>query len=471
MRRFLKIFFLLTVFFFITAVNVDPSKILDWKYSQYLIKVHQISYNYYYDFIGDKLVSLNKFKKVRLTKFISNENYKIEYFEKFTNLRSPRHPRSKIAGFIGANSTDSNSMIFVTANGVFFKISSDIEDTDNLNIEIIDSNLPDIIKNKFFHKPYPEDRHGIKDITLTSENKVIISISDRNFNKNCTYAKVLIADFNSSKKLIFSPIFKSDCIDLNKGQFHNNAAHMLGARIKLYNNEKEIIMGLGMLNNFNLPQDDNNFYGKIIKFPIQDSFLIDSNIDKSKVSVLAKGIRNPQGLDVLENNVIVSSHGPKGGDVLNHFNLNDKAINYGFPIVSYGTHYDGSFSTDIGLDVALASNNVAPDYAPFYQDPLKFGYDEALFNWTPSIAPSQVRFLNYNNKKSIILSSMGYRGDFGQQSIHKYDFINNDGSLIISDSIIVPLGGRIRDIENQKERIWFWDESNGLLGRIKFLSD
>ena len=66
---------------------------------------------------------------------------------------------------------------------------------------------------------------------------------------------------------------------------------------------------------------------------------------------------------------------------------------------------------------------------------------------------------------------MGYRGDFGQQSIHKYDFINNDGSLIISDSIIVPLGGRIRDIENQKERIWFWDESNGLLGRIKFLSD
>ena len=43
MRRFLKICFLLTLLFFTEAVNVDPLKIIDSKYSPYLIKIHKIS--------------------------------------------------------------------------------------------------------------------------------------------------------------------------------------------------------------------------------------------------------------------------------------------------------------------------------------------------------------------------------------------------------------------------------------------
>ena len=77
---------------------------------------------------------------------------------------------------------------------------------------------------------------------------------------------------------------------------------------------------------------------------------------------------------------MVSSHGPKGGDVLNYVNLlKQYPINFGWPIVSYGTLYDGSFG------------DKAPSYAPLYQEPKKYGFSEAFKSYTPSIAPSQVQ--------------------------------------------------------------------------------
>ena len=58
------------------------------------------------------------------------------------------------------------------------------------------------------------------------------------------------------------------------------------------------------------------------------------------------GHRNPQSLDYIKNennNFIISTeHGPDGGDEININNLsiNENIKNFGWPISSYGYHYD-----------------------------------------------------------------------------------------------------------------------------------
>ena len=47
--------------------------------------------------------------------------------------------------------------------------------------------------------------------------------------------------------------------------------------------------------------------------------------------------------------LLISEHGPKGGDEINIINL-QKVQNYGWPISSYGTHYDGGTKPEAPLN-------------------------------------------------------------------------------------------------------------------------
>ena len=82
------------------------------------------------------------------------------------------------------------------------------------------------------------------------------------------------------------------------------------------------------------------------------------------------GHRNPQGLAIdPENGELWSSeHGPRGGDEIN---LIKPGHNYGWPLISYGTGYNGiTFTTDIKVD----------------------GLEQPIINWTPSIGVSPIAF-------------------------------------------------------------------------------
>lgn len=401
-----------------------------------------------------KLVSSYRFNDVAV----------IKKYDRFLSSFAPRHHHSRLTSFLG--SFDNNIYLF-TSNGL-----SSVINLDSKKINSLNNNLKDLIDYPDFFLPYPIDRHGVKDVLVNSKGNIFLSVTDRDVENNCTYVKILFSEGiinNSLSK--FKLIFSSDCVNLNKGQFHNDVAHMLGARISFGNDEQTLFLALGMLNNFNLPQNDNNSYGKILSFRIDLKKPILNGVIDSRVKVHAKGIRNPQGLDYDSGKIIMSSHGPKGGDVINLIDLQmslKQPLNFGFPIVSYGTHYDGSFSyteNQIGLDVALSKNNKAPDYAPFYQDPKKYGYEEALKFYTPSVAPSQISIFNKKEKKYIVLATMGYRKTIGQESIHFYKFIDNK----IKDSIIIPLNGRIRDFEIINDDIYYWDETNSILGSVSLL--
>ena len=107
-------------------------------------------------------------------------------------------------------------------------------------------------------------------------------------------------------------------------------------------------------------QSDAGDYGKVLRV----------DIETGEVTHLAKGLRNPQGVDLqVDGTVLVTDHGMRGGDELNAVAA---GRNFGFPFVTLGTRYTGRPG---GLKPSHAGHG---------------GYDRPLVAFVPSIAPSSV---------------------------------------------------------------------------------
>ena len=89
--------------------------------------------------------------------------------------------------------------------------------------------------------------------------------------------------------------------------------------------------------------------------------------------------------------IISTEHGPKGGDEINIITKNG---NYGWPISSYGEHYDDKFRA----------------YAPLNKSHKKFGFKEPVKYFNPSIGISDLikiknNFIN-NVKETFFVASL-----------------------------------------------------------------
>jgi len=113
--------------------------------------------------------------------------------------------------------------------------------------------------------------------------------------------------------------------------------------------------------------------------------------NSSATSVFTYGHRNPQAL--VFNNVTKelweTEHGPKGGDEIN---ILKKGANYGWPVVSFGTNYDG---------VVISIN------------PIRADIEAPIHTWTPSIGPSGMAFITSNSfkkwKGNLLCGSLSFR--------------------------------------------------------------
>jgi aldose sugar dehydrogenase len=116
-------------------------------------------------------------------------------------------------------------------------------------------------------------------------------------------------------------------------------------------------------------QDFGDDAGAVIRINEDGSIPADNpSADGSKwlPEIWSKGHRNPQGAvyDPLTRGLLTVEHGAKGGDEVNS---PQAGKNYGWPVITYGVDYSGE---KIGVGTA----------AP--------GYEQPLFYWDPSIAPS-----------------------------------------------------------------------------------
>ena len=156
--------------------------------------------------------------------------------------------------------------------------------------------------------------------------------------------------------------------------------------------------------------------------------------------IYSYGHRNPQGaaLDA-QGHLWTVEHGPKGGDEVNR---PEQGKNYGWPIISYGIHYNGK---KIGAGTH------------------KKGMEQPKFYWDPSIAPSGMMI--YSGKLW-----PQWRGDIFVGSL-KFDMISRlerDGDDITGEErLFKGKFDRVRDIREAPDgSIYFLAVGDGVLYRM-----
>jgi len=159
--------------------------------------------------------------------------------------------------------------------------------------------------------------------------------------------------------------------------------------------------------------------------------------------IWSKGHRNIQGavFDPVTGGLLTVEHGAKGGDEINR---PEGGKNYGWPVISYGVNYSG---TQIGIGTEAT------------------GYEQPLFYWNPSIAPSGL---------AVYAGDMfpEWQGDLLVGSL-KFELMsrlarNASGRITTEERFLEGQFGRIRDVKIAPDgSIWLLtDESNGQIIRL-----
>ena len=147
------------------------------------------------------------------------------------------------------------------------------------------------------------------------------------------------------------------------------------------------------------------------------------------------GHRNPQGAAMDSSGQLwITEHGARGGDEVNRIR---KGANYGWPVISYGTHYSGR---RIGEGTA------------------KPGMEQPVTYWDPSIAPSGLTFV----------SGGPWSGDLFAGSL-KFDYIARlEGTPLREvEQIRGDSTQRVRDVRHGPDgALWFLSVGNGALYRM-----
>ncbi len=156
------------------------------------------------------------------------------------------------------------------------------------------------------------------------------------------------------------------------------------------------------------------------------------------------GHRTPYGLAFAPDGRLWElEHGPKGGDELN---LIEPGKNYGWPLVSYATNYNG---------VPIPSPDTRPDLA------------KPVIYWTPVIAPGN--FVFYKGAMFPKWQGSALISGLASQSITRVTFDDKGGATPVERWVV---GFRVRDVAVGPDgAIWLIDDANpGALYRVTPIS-
>nr|WP_244743554.1 PQQ-dependent sugar dehydrogenase [Mesorhizobium sp. L-8-10] len=157
----------------------------------------------------------------------------------------------------------------------------------------------------------------------------------------------------------------------------------------------------------------------------------------------SKGHRNIQGavFDPVWDGLVTVEHGARGGDEVNR---PEAGKNYGWPVISYGVNYSG---TKIGIGTE----------AP--------GYEQPLYYWDPSIAPSGLASYQGDMFPE-------WKGDLLVGSL-KFELLarldrNEAGEIVGEERMLKEEFGRIRDVAIAPDgAVWLLtDEDEGAVVRL-----
>lgn len=190
-------------------------------------------------------------------------------------------------------------------------------------------------------------------------------------------------------------------------------------------------------------QNLRNHNGKVMRLhddgrvPADNPFV---NSKNSKPEIWTYGHRNVQGMvyDAASGTLYTHEHGPKGGDEIN---IEQKGKNYGWPLVTYGTDYDGS----------TISNEKE-----------KKGIEPPVHVWVPSIAPCGMMLVTSDRypgwKGSLLVGSLAFR------LIARIEVLN--GKSVREERFIKDIG-RVRAVSQGPDGyIYVLTQSPGMFLRL-----
>ncbi len=287
----------------------------------------------------------------------------------------------------------------------------------------INSNINSLIN---YDKFYFHEQYGIKDIHINNKKLYVSYIGKRK--NNCYDLKIISTELNEIF-LNFELFYQtSNCVDENNN--HGFWAHQgAGGRILNLDNTN-LLFTTGDFRNRPLSQNIESDFGKILKI----------NIQNKKSEVVSMGHRNPQGLYYSKkfDFILSTEHGPKGGDEVNINNRPFlKVKNFGWPISSYGEHYKKNYSEKILNE------------APLNKSHKKFGFEEPIKYFDPSIGISQTISLNVSDTEFLI-GAMG--NEIADQDLGLHYIKLNEKRDKVIDHDYFLLNERVRDIIVSKDK-------------------
>ncbi len=244
-----------------------------------------------------------------------------------------------------------------------------------------------------------------------------------------------------------SAILQSDSLSQRKRVFtaqpYYKIASFFGSRLALKDGFLFITTGVGKR-----MQDSaqllNNHLGKIMRIREDGSIPEDNPFVKvtgALPEIWSYGNRNAQGLtinpytaDLWEN-----EHGPKGGDEIN---IIYGGKNYGWPVISYGTEYDGK---PVGEGITH-----------------KAGMEQPLYQFTPSIAPSGMEFYTGN-------AFPMWKGNLfigGMKLTHLNRLIIKDNRVIHEERLLEDQKWRVRAVRQGPDGFLYIGVDGGMILRI-----
>ena len=294
-----------------------------------------------------------------------------------------------------------DEVIFVTGDGNFYKVNKNNLFNDIIFTRKIESNLDKVINNPLLNKVSKVSVRGVGIygdlffVTYTNE------VYDKCYNLQVAYS-----DINHLDNLEFKDLTNfEECIEIS--DIYNTQLHESGGALVFKDNN--FYVSVGNFGSYLYAQNENSIFGKILRI----------NLDTKETTIISKGHRNVQGM-VIENDLLYAvEHGPKGGDELNVIDLNveNNIQNFGWPIASYGDHYDGQFRKD----------------APLYKSHKLFGFKEPILYFTPSIGISDIKLKD----DKFYISSM---------AANKLYILNKDLNENVYEEFNINSEHRIRDI-------------------------
>ncbi len=205
-----------------------------------------------------------------------------------------------------------------------------------------------------------------------------------------------------------------------------------------------------------LAQDLDSHVGKLLRLN-DDGSVPDDNpfvgLAGHKPEIYSYGHRNPQGLAVHPDTGVVyaTEHGPQNGDELN---VIQEGENYGWPLVSFGRHYDGQ----------RVSERFSAD-----------GMQEPAVLWVPSIATSGLavytgdRFAEWQG--DLFVGAMQEGQIPGTGHLQRIE-LNENGEEVARESFLRELRQRIRDVRQGPDGLLYLltEDPNGALLRLEPVS-